>query len=219
MNPTWHTEHSIWKAQQIIKIIKKNKINPRSICDIGCGTGEVLRQLQLFLNKGCTFVGYEISPQAFHLCQKRTNNHLQFKLKDIRQERKTFFDLILMIDLIEHLEDYFTFLREIKDRGEYKLLHIPLDYSAQAIIRLSPLIKCRKSVGHLHYFFKEMIFQILKEVDYKIIDYFYTPSSQELPSKSLITSFAIFPRKLLFSINKDLAVRVLGGYSLLVLTK
>jgi hypothetical protein len=27
------------------------------------------------------------------------------------------------------------------------------------------------------------------------------------------------PRKILFKINKDLAVRILGGYSLIVLTK
>ena len=46
-NPTWHVEDSPWKAKQILKIIRRNSLHPNSICEIGCGVGEILRQLFL----------------------------------------------------------------------------------------------------------------------------------------------------------------------------
>jgi len=46
-NPTWHVEDSPWKAKQILKIIGNNNLQPNSICEIGCGAGEILHQLFL----------------------------------------------------------------------------------------------------------------------------------------------------------------------------
>jgi hypothetical protein len=36
-NINWHVEDSPWKADQIMKIIKKNNISFSSICEAGCG--------------------------------------------------------------------------------------------------------------------------------------------------------------------------------------
>lgn len=163
--------------------------------------------------------GYEISPQAFELCKTRANERLHFKLGDIRQDKDVFFDVILLIDLIEHLEDYFSFLREMKSKSQYKILHIPLDLSAQGVLRGSPLIRSRESVGHIHYFTKDIALQIMKDVEYEVLDYFYTAGSIELPAKSTVSYIARLPRRLLYAIHKDLAVRLLGGYSLMVLAK
>ncbi|OQW96718.1 MAG: methylase, partial [Desulfobacteraceae bacterium A6] len=53
----------------------------------------------------------------------------------------------------------------------------------------------------------------------EVIDYFYTAGSLELPNRGCKANLLKMPRKLLFSANNDLAVRILGGYSLLVLAK
>lgn len=45
-NPTWHVEESPWKAQQILRMLTLHHLTPRSICEVGCGAGEVLKQLQ-----------------------------------------------------------------------------------------------------------------------------------------------------------------------------
>ena len=42
-NPTWHVEDSSWKAKNIIKMMKRNNIVPKTICEVGCGAGEILR--------------------------------------------------------------------------------------------------------------------------------------------------------------------------------
>lgn len=41
-NPTWHEEDSAWKSQQIMKIIDKNTLSFNTICEVGCGAGEIL---------------------------------------------------------------------------------------------------------------------------------------------------------------------------------
>jgi len=71
-------------------------------------------------------------------------------------------------------------------------------------------------VGHLHYFSKDTALAVLQETGFRIVGHRYTPSGIERP-KSTRSRIAALPRRLAFKINPDLAVRVLGGYSLLVL--
>lgn len=218
-NPTWHIEDSHWKATQILKMMQRNSLRPRTVCEVGCGAGEILRQLQLSMATNCLFSGYEISPQAFDLCRQRANDRLQFKLMDLRAEKDVFFDMILLIDIIEHLEDYYTFLRQLRSKSEYKILHVPLEMSAQMVVRRVPILAIRKSVGHIHYFMKDIITSILKDTGYEILDYFYTAESLDLPPISLKMKIARIPRKILFAISKDITVRTLGGFSLMVLVR
>lgn len=217
-NPTWDAEDSPWKAKQISRIMMENNINPKTICEVGCGAGEILRQLQAGIGSESIFWGYEISPQAFDLCKGKAKEGLHFKLADIREEN-VFFDLILLIDVIEHVEDYYNFLRDLKPKSEYKILHVPLDISVQSVLRSSPLDHVRESVGHIHFFTKEMVLQVLKDLGYEVIDYFYTAPTIELPAKSIKSYIARIPRKILFAMHKDLAVRIMGGYSMLILAK
>jgi hypothetical protein len=65
----------------------------------------------------------------------------------------------------------------------------------------------------------ETALQLLTDLDYNIIDWFYTAVALDLPSANLKNVIMRIPRRLLYSINMDVAVRLLGGYRLLVLTK
>jgi tRNA G46 methylase TrmB len=114
-NPTRDVEDSAWKAYLIYRMIQKHKLNPLSICEVGCGCGEILKQLQQRMPPECLFTGYEISPQAIELCGQRANERLYLILKNMSE------------DLIEHLEDYFLFLRRIKEKNRHNILHIPLE--------------------------------------------------------------------------------------------
>ncbi len=217
-NPTWHAEDSLWKAQQIIKIIKKNEVVFNSICEIGCGAGEILVQLQKLVVKECKLTGYEISQSAYQICKEKENEKLKFEFKDFLEEESTF-DLMLVIDVIEHIENYFDFLDKIRLKGKYKIFHIPLDLSVLNVLRKNALLKKRKKVGHVHYFTKELALQMLTDRGYEILDYFYTAGGVEIKSKNIKNRLLKIPRRILFAINKEFCVRVLGGYSFLVLTK
>lgn len=217
-NPQWHAEESPWKAIQILKILRQNRLSPTTICDIGCGVGEVLKQLSKQMSEDCEFWGYEISPQAYALCQDRAGPRIHFSLQDIRGERGLHFDLVLVLDLLEHLEDYFMFLRDIKPIGDLKIFHFPLDLSVQTVLRRTALLKRRDMYAHLHYFTKETALRTLGDCGYEVLDHFFTPRLIEFGTET-IQRILKLPRKLLFSMHSDLAVRVLGGYGLLVLTR
>jgi SAM-dependent methyltransferase len=217
-NPTWHVEESPWKAKQIMRMLTQNHLAPESICEVGCGAGEVLKQVQGRMDVSCTFWGYEISPQAIELTKSRANERLHFKLADLRKEEGVFFDLLLIMDVIEHLEDYFSFLRDLKSKSQYKIIHLPLDLSVQSLLRPNGLLGNRRAYGHIHYFTKDVALEMLKDVGYEVVDYFYAPRSIGL-ANNLAKKLLILPRVLFFGARKDLAVRVLGGYSLLALAK
>lgn len=213
-NPRWHIEESPWKVSHIVPMLRRHHLSPETVCEVGCGAGEVLRLLQAQLSETCTFWGYDISPQAIQMCQERANERLHFKLADIRQEYDACFDLLLVLDVIEHLEDYFSFLRAVKSKSDYKLFHIPLEISVQGVLRGKIFLKNRDLHGHLHYFTRETALRTLEDAGYEVLDYSYSPGFEvhsASPQEIL--------RKICFSLNKDLTVRILGGFRLLVLAK
>jgi SAM-dependent methyltransferase len=218
-NPSWHAEESPFKVRQICRMLKKQGLAPQSVCDVGCGAGLVLSELQSYLPPNCICWGYDVSPDAIAMCGDRGNERLRFQVHDIRRDPcDTFFDLLLMLDVFEHVEDYMGLVRDVRAKARYKLFHIPLDLSVQAAIRKNGFLKRRDNFAHLHYFTKETALRTLTDVGYELVDYFYTPRCIEL-GELPIQKLARGPRKLCFAIAPDLAVRILGGYSLLVLAE
>lgn len=218
-HPSWHAQDSAWKAKQIKRIINRNELHPSTICEIGCGAGEILNQLSKQLGEGIKYFGYEISPQAFEICKRKSKDNLTFFLEDLLEENNHNFDVVMAIDVFEHVEDYLGFLKKLKSKGTYKIFHIPLDLSVQTVLRSSRIIRGRQLAGHIHYFTKETALATLEDTGYEIMDYFYTAGSIELPNRSWKANLMRIPRKLFFSISSDLAVRLIGGYSLLVVAK
>ena len=235
-NPTWHLEEAPWKVKQILQMLGCNHIVPQTICEVGCGTGEILKLLQQTLPGECTLWGYEISPQAFELCKGKSNEKLHFKLANIAQEKEVRFDLILIMDVLEHVEDYFSLLRDIQPKSEFKIFQLPLDISVCSVLR-GDILKYRETWGHIHYFTKELALQMLIDLGYQVLDYFYSGQPIETiplplnefkrnPLKLLRKilgrmkrSLLKVPVKLFVAVNEDLAVRVLGTSRLLILAK
>src|SRR5271157_1732576 len=179
-NPSWHEEDSPWKAKQIARMLSENNISPSTVCEVGCGAGEILNCLTTHYEANVQFCGYEISPQAFDICKKKERPNLHFFLKDLLlNEAGSRFDVVMAIDVLEHVEDYFAFLRRLRSRGEYEVFHIPLDLSVQWVLRSSPILKLRATVGHIYYFTKETALATLADTGYEVIDYFYTRGSLE----------------------------------------
>ena len=217
-NPTWHIEDSEWKAKQIKKMIDRNNLAPGTIAEIGCGAGEILLQLQeKNSNKQIIYSGYDISPDALKLASTRQRKGLTFYHEDLLQ-KDIHFDLLLMIDVFEHVEDYIGFIRKATSKSTYKIYHIPLDISLNGIIRNIPG-KTMEDVGHLHYFTKDTALSILQYTGQTIIDHFYTPGAIELANKNLKKRILNVFRKIMFGIAPNLTVKLFGGYSLMVLTK
>lgn len=216
-NDGWHVADSPWKAQQIQRAIRANSLTFDTVAEVGCGAGEILAQLAAAY-PGKSFSGYELAPQAYAMCMQRSGDHLHFHNASLI-EVKTRFDLLLCIDVFEHVEDYFSFLRALKGKASHVIFHIPLDLSVQTVLRKGKLLRERRRVGHIQTFTRDTALATLEDCGYQVVDSFYTAGSIDLSNQSWKAKLIKLPRRLLFALAPDWAVRVLGGYSLLVLAK
>lgn len=217
-NVTWHEEDSAWKAEQIVRLFNRNSLNPRRVCEVGCGRGEILKELaERFVDT--EFCGYEISTHAFEISQSKARENLSFVLGDVFAGDQEKFEVVMAIDVFEHVENYLGFLQKLNNLAKLKIYHIPLDLTLVTILIPSRIKFRRDKFGHLHYFTKETALRALRDTGHEVIDTFYTGVSIGRENASLMDRVLSFPRRVLFAINRDFAARTLGGYSLMVLAK
>jgi len=216
--PLWHTDDSPWKARLVLQMLARHRLAPRTIGEVGCGTGEVLRQLQLQMDPWCVFSGYDIAPQAIELSRRRENERLHCYLGEMPKGPSGQFDVLLALDVLEHQENYFSFLRDVKPLAPYKIVHTVLDLSVRAVLRKDGLTERRRLYDDLHYFTKDTALQALRDENYDVLDWFYVPRARYRASRTR-EKLRQWPRTLCFALHQDLAVRLLGGYSLLVLAR
>lgn len=218
-NPHWHAEDSPHKARWIKSLLDDHRIKPGTVCEVGCGAGEILAQLQKTSDPGTMFIGYDIAPDASAINQAKQNEGLRFTGEDFLKCTTEMFDLLLLIDVFEHVEDYIGFLRKLRSRARQFVFHIPLDLHVSSLVRVRPLLNVRESVGHLHYFTRETALATLADAGFKIIDERFTAGALELPQSGLATRLMRLPRRLAFKIAPAFTARWLGGFSLLVLAE
>lgn len=208
-----------WKAHHIRRIVDSNNLRPASICEVGCGAGEIIKLLHEYYDSEVPCWGYEISPDAHAISAKKSQETLIYVLDDALTAPDKAFDLVLAIDVMEHVDDYLGFLRELRRIGRHVVLHIPLDLSAQRMWRIDAILDARRTLGHLHYFTKETALATLDYAGFEIIDWFYTASALDLSPKTLRNRVVNMPRRIFYRLNPDLAARTLGGFSIMVLAK
>lgn len=219
-NPDWHVGDAPWKARLVRALLARHGIRPTSLVEVGCGSGEVLANLQPGLPQ-TRVVGFDVSPQAadFWRSGARAASGIEFHLGDFHAHNETVFDVLLMLDVFEHVRDPLDFLQRTRRFANWFVFHIPLDLSASSVLRGWPLINVRRKVGHLHYYTKDLALEVLAEAGYELVEWKYTGASLNSPERSLKTKIAAWPRRLLYSLNRDFGVRLLGGDTLLVLAR
>ena len=215
-NPQWHQEHSEWKAMQVRRMLEKHSIRPTRLAEVGCGAGGILESLHRQLVPQPDCVGYEISPQAFSMAQRREAKGLHFHHGAPGPEVDPV-DVVLAMDVFEHVEDYLGFIRGLQPLAKWKIFHIPLDLSVVSVARPIYLKMALEQVGHLHYFTRETALASLEQAGLRVKDWFLT--SVELDQGAHGRKRLHVLRKLLYARNADLAARWLGGFSLLVLAQ
>jgi cyclopropane fatty-acyl-phospholipid synthase-like methyltransferase len=207
-NAAWHVEDSPWKARQILKALTLSGLRPTSMAEIGCGRGEILNQLSNQI-RDCRFEGFDISLDA--ISKAASNSSVKFRVGSIQD--MGFYDLVLGIDVLEHVEDVFGFLRDLRGHGKSFIFHIPLDMTAYGLLRGIPNIN-RRAFGHLHYFSRDTALSTLVECGYAVSHWFYTPTIDTWP-KSPINAV----RKILFALNEDIGAKIMPGYSVMAVCR
>ncbi|MEM9479647.1 MAG: methyltransferase domain-containing protein [Verrucomicrobiota bacterium] len=216
-NPEFGDDSASWKVAETMEALKRWKIPHQRIAEVGCGGGAVIAGLAQEVKPELA-VGYEPMPEAYAVAKSRTTESLSFRNETVTGDTRADYDLVLCFDVFEHVEDCFTFIRNLTGLSSRILFHIPLDMSVQMVARMKPIIGVRESVGHLHYFSKETALATLSECGLNIEGCFYTFGGDAGSHGGLMYNLMKLPRKLAYRVSKDLTVRFLGGFSLMVYT-
>lgn len=217
-NPSWHVEDSPYKAKDIVSILRKNNVQPNRVAEVGCGAGEILVQLEAVWPHAA-FEGYEVSPQAFALAKERERSNIRFACEDFTETQGDPYDVVLLIDVVEHIQDYYGFLRSVRQRGEYKVYHVPLEIAVVPLIKPGTFLKGRYAYGHIQYFTKDSFLEVLRDTEHEIIDWTYTRGVMDLKQWSRTQRILNVFRRALYPISPDIVARILGSMSLMVLAK
>lgn len=215
-NPTWHEEDGPWKCGYVHLLLTRNRIAPATVIEIGTGSGEVLALLAARMPEA-SFRGFDISEQAMIIAGRKARPNLAF-VHGSPLEGTARADLVLALDVFEHVEDYMGFLRGVRLLGEHQIYNIPLDLSARSILQKSLVLGLRTGVGHLHYFFKDTALATLADTGHEVIDWAYNSRSLEWGRGPLRWPIVAL-RRMAMAAAPDLAVRLLGGFSMTVLCR
>jgi len=210
-NETWHAEDAPWKIGNVRLILERNDVLPRSVCEVGTGSGEALRLLHDMF-PACPMVGYDISSDALAMAGPKASEGLAFELGTPFGSGARY-GLAMALDVFEHVPDYYGFLREMAALAEWQVYNIPLDFNARHLFQPELLRHTRARIGHLHYFTKDSALATLEDTGHEVVDWFWhSPLQSQGGVKGLL-------RSLVYRANPDLAVRLLGGFSMTVLCR
>lgn len=219
-NPDWHEPDSAWKVRQIAAMMDRHRLAPASVVEVGCGAGGILRELAVQRPGTRRFVGFDIASDAIALATRTPSERVEFRCADFLDRTDERFDLLLLIDVFEHVPDYMGFLRALRGRADRYIFHIPLDMTVFGLLKNLPT-KRRDTVGHLHYFSKATALRTLTDTGYTIEDCVFTRTAldkaalRDSPQRQILN----LSRRGLFALSPDLAVTLLGGFALMVLAR
>lgn len=158
----------------ILKLIKPNS----NILDIGCSKGYLACQLK---KKGCIITGIDNNKEDLLSAKKECNKTI---LLDISREKITGkYDIIILGDILEHLQDPLTLLKSLKknlkEKG-YILISVPNGVNIYARIKILFGNFDYEEKGifdktHLRFFTLKSIKKLIKDSGYSITEIKYSP--------------------------------------------
>jgi len=213
-NENWHQGDSPYKSRLVIKAITRNTLSFARCADVGCGAG-LITELVARRFPDAAFTGFELSPDARVFWEKRARlpnlGYRNENLFDIDDR----FDLVVCMDVFEHVEDYFGFLKGLRQKAKYFVFNVPLDMNVAKI--LSPGIRnAREKLGHLHYFNAYSAVRTLEDCGFRVMDQYFGAKFTAIPPRNLKQAVILPFRLMTLAFGHRFASSTFGGLSLVV---
>ena len=183
-NPSLHTEDSKFKFQNIKRFlssidVKNNRIK---ILDIGGGAGIIGKLvLEYFQESGIvvTFHSLDLSTEMLKIQLKNNPQIKKIINCSISECTELNYDLVLMIDVIEHIEEKEDAAKILNKLGKNIIYNIPIEINFFDILKYLKSFfryykRQKKRWGHIHFFSFTSSQSFLRR-HYKIIDSYFQP--------------------------------------------
>ena len=211
------------KAADIVALLSTVPNLPpliRSYADVGCGDAKVfsamlpeLAHLGFELERAC---GFDVAPVPKEMEELPAYASIQQEDFLLGEDH---FDLVSLIDVVEHVLDPVGFIKAIAPRSRFLLFHIPLDD------RLSVLLSDQwnyrlQSVGHLSFWNPASALTMLTSAGVEPLACSFTGGFRYPSGRVRRVQRLVFPfRWLLWKLSPGFAAQTIGGVSLAVLCK
>ena len=212
-NEDWHASRAGWKAGHVIRGLEAVGVKPATLCDIGCGTALTLNAVASHFGLSHA-VGFEPSSDA--PVHPETQAIVERRQMGV-EATSDHFDVALMLDVFEHVEDYYGFIRSSGRVADHVVFHIPLDANLVTLVK-SGFMGPRDRIGHLHYYTPETALATLRDCGFKVLHWHFTKAGWDGPDRNPNSPLNLV-RRLLFALSPKLQQRLTGGLALLAVTR
>jgi len=223
-NPTWDIEHSSRKASDIFSVLSDECLmsifesGSGEVLEIGCGVGGVLYNFSQRLKSkkiAHRALGYDISPIAIARAKKNFGHAIEYYCAGTPNIEKKV-SLILLIDVIEHVENLNEFFELVKGYCDYFAIRLPLDNSLwNRVLNRFPRLK--KQLGHLHFFNYKTAIRLVNEHGLEVINYNFTDNFRDANNRRTIISKLMYPIRMITSkISQKINSLLWGGNSIII---
>jgi SAM-dependent methyltransferase len=218
-DPQRHSEDAGFKVREFAKLLTSNPyLDIKTLADVGCGSGAptiaVVRVMQELGYQLTHASGYDVSPHV----ESISHPFIRFVYGNFN-ESDEFVDLVTLFDVVEHVPDPITFLKQVARHTSLICLNIPLDASLDLSVR-NVWRRSLKDPGHLLMLDPAAALNLVAFAGLRIIDYRYTPSFQSCSGRKTLLGKIAYPfRWILYFLSPWLVAKTVGGVSLMVLAQ
>ena len=150
------------RRRLIVNAMKKLQPQPLGILDAGCGLGATINEIaQVF--PGASFTGIDFSAGAIEWCKDALTEHRWFVADVSKPFSLGKFDLILCTEVIEHLDDPVTTIRNL-------LTQLDVDGNLLLTTPNGRIHQTEKFVGHLQHFNQNQLIEVVKSAGGRIVE-------------------------------------------------
>ena len=128
-DPQRHSEDTEFKDREFAKLLASNSyLDIKTLADVGCGSGApTIAMVRLMQQAGRQLThasGYDVSPHI----ESISHPFMRFVHEDFT-ESDEFVDLVTLFDVVEHVADPITFVKQVARHTSLICFNIPLDAS------------------------------------------------------------------------------------------
>jgi 2-polyprenyl-3-methyl-5-hydroxy-6-metoxy-1,4-benzoquinol methylase len=146
-----------------INLLKKHGVESGRVADVGCGEGGLTVELA---KEGYDAIGMDLL-EVMYECRNRYQEHQDlFMVFDAEKDLLPDVDVVIALELVEHLKNDFAFLEMCNRAAEHIIICIPESNDITPVNH------------HLRYYPRASMEKLLRVAGYKVLDYKVDTNSQ-----------------------------------------
>ncbi len=215
LNKDLHDSDFYKKSQSVLHILPSD-FRPNSVIDIACGSGKILIEVskKLGIRK---ITGIDISHKIIEIAKQndvdRIGNWIPLDIFDYKESG---YDLVLAIDIVEHVERDREILNKIAAMGSLAVIKVPIeDNPVNRFImcitgkKINPWKETETHYGHVRHYSLISFVELIQESDLQIVktEYIHLPKRSKIFWE--ISRLVFFP---LWFVSGRLYIHFNGGF-------